>query len=150
VALLQRMGRHSKLTSLPTAIKVSPLPSSHLLVCHIQLQCQCSINLDINQDIIVSNSTKSSHCKLSHNRPTRTDDKFVTAPQEVLGSYPIKRRTEDNATTEYKRSRMGFVDLHSNQILNSWYQNYIQSPNPTDNEVHELVQLSGLTRKQVK
>jgi hypothetical protein len=45
---------------------------------------------------------------------------------------------------------MGFVDLHSDQILNSWYQNYIQPPNPTDNEVHELVQLSELTRKQVK
>jgi hypothetical protein len=64
--------------------------------------------------------------------------------------YPLKTKTDDNATTECKRSRMDFVGLDSSQILNNWYQNYIQSPYPTDNEVHELLQLSGLTCKQMK
>ncbi|XP_061186323.1 uncharacterized protein LOC133194371 [Saccostrea echinata] len=105
---------------------------------------------DTTRHETVFNSTSSSHSSLSDYSPIRGDEIFMTTPEEVLPSNALKRKREESEEPNSKRTRTDSTGLDSTQVLTSWYQSHIQYPYPTDEEVQELVKMSGLTHKQVK
>lgn len=106
---------------------------------------------DTTRHEAVFNSTSSSHSSLSDYSPTRGDEILTTtSPEEVNLSNPLKRKREEEEDQESKRNRTDSTAHEPSQVLNNWYQCHINYPYPTDQEVQELVTLSGLSRKQVK
>lgn len=106
---------------------------------------------DTTRHEAVFNSTSSSHSSLSDYSPTRGDEILTsTSPEEVNSSNPLKRKREEEEDQESKRTRTDSISQDPSQALNNWYQSHINYPYPTDQEVQELVTLSGLSRKQVK
>ncbi|KAK3585108.1 hypothetical protein CHS0354_004297 [Potamilus streckersoni] len=88
-------------------------------------------------------------------------DSFISSHPELQASsssqqnsYLDKQRNNDSDLPSYsdipRLKTRKVLSIDTANILSTWYERHLQYPYPTDEEVKELSELTGVTEKQVK